>query len=88
MKKLTTNTGKVFDADWCGVSFTDNLFAALAGYSFEELLPVFQDPEETKKLTFDDDGQKSVYEGYTKLLGLQLDQRTGYVQVNLVPEYE
>lgn len=88
MKKLITATGKTFDCTWCGVSFLDQFFAATVGYSFDELLPVFQDPTETAALTFVDDGQKAVYTGYTQLTGLQLDPRTGYITVNLAPKGE
>lgn len=88
MKKLITSTGKVFDCDWCGVSFMDQLFAATVGYSFDELLPVFQDPAETATLTFVDDGQKTIYTGYTRLMGLQFDPRTGFITVNLAPKGE
>lgn len=86
MKTITTAAGKRFDADWCGVSFANTLYAALAGAGFEELLTVFLDEKETETLTFDDDGQRTVYTGYTRFLGLQLDQRTGFITVNLAPK--
>ena len=88
MKKLISATGKEFDCDWCGVSFMDQLFAATAGYTFDELLQVFQDPSETAALSFVDDGQKTVYTGYTRLMGLQFDLRTGFITVNLAPREE
>ncbi len=86
MKKLTTATGKAFDCDWCGVSFADQLFAAVAGSGFEELLRVFGCEAETATLTFADDGQTAVYTGYTRLTGLQLDPRTGCITIALAPK--
>lgn len=83
MKKLITFTDKIFDCDWCGVSFTGQLFAAIANSDFAELLQVFGDANETQTLTFDDDGQTQTYEGYTKFMGFQFDPRTGFITVNL-----
>ncbi len=88
MKRLITSTGKTFDADWCGVSYMEVLFAATVGHRFDELLEVLQDKNETETLTFDDDGQRTVYTGYTRLLGLQLDPRTGFITVSLAPGEE
>lgn len=83
MKTLITATGKELACDWCGVSFTGQLFAAIANSDFAALLRVFGDADETKTLTFDDDGQTQTYEGYTVLLGLQYDPRSGFITVNL-----
>ena len=86
MKRLITSTGKAFDADWCGVSYMEVFFVATIGYSFDALLKVFHDEKETETLTFDDDGQRMVYTGYTRLLGLQLDLRTGFITIELAPK--
>ena len=84
MKKMITATGKEFDCLWCGVSFTNQFFTAITNSTFDEILPVFEDPMETKTLIFDDDGQQETYTGYTTFMGFQYDERSKAITVNLI----
>ena len=88
MSHVYTATGKQFDCDWCGVSFLNQLFFAIANCDFETLLRVFNDPEETKKIIFNDDGQETVHEGFTNFMGFQYDKRSNLITVNLAPGEE
>lgn len=80
---LITNTGKVFNISWIGVSDIDGkLRFSVKNSSFTELFPVFGNPEETEKLSCvwdydpEEDQQKIVYEyeGYTTLSGFLVRQ--------------
>lgn len=83
MQKVITTAGTAIRVQMCGVSWLGNLYINTVGHSLADLLAVFDDPAQTQSLTYDDDGRQTVYTGYTELLGLQKDIRTGMIQVCL-----
>ena len=83
MQTIYTASGKRYDADMCGVSWLGQLYIAIAGKGFAELLAVFGDPAETAALVCEDDGRQTRYTGYTELLGLQKDGRGGLIRLCL-----
>ena len=81
---LETNTGKVFQIAWAGISGIDGaLRFEVIGATVADCYQIFSDPQETEKLTriFDDD--RSEFEGYTVLKGLDLNF-TGTIVVALL----
>ena len=87
MRKITLTDGTTYELDWCngdkGIFFANLITDA----DFIELVTKFSNPDLTSTMTvsFGDDDNPRIYEGYTMLKSIAVDDwRTGTTMVSLV----
>lgn len=89
IRTLKTATGKSFEVAWCGISMLDELFFDLKTASFSEAFDVFNKPDETSELLYNDGKADTKILQYTDLQAIQKVTPTGYIRVCLmVPQEE
>ena len=92
---LRTATGKTFNFKWEGVAFDNVLYFGVdaKGASFELIIQVFTNPEETKVLDFYTDDKEPAtnlhneYTGYTRFVSIRIDTIQNVIVVGLGKEF-
>lgn len=82
---LTMTSGMEIQVDWIGVSMSDRLYLETKT-SFIDCVTIFGDKDETAVMVASDEDSLYRYEGYTKLMGVQIMPNPEIVQVCLVKE--
>lgn len=71
--KILLNDGTEYPVNWCGAA-DGVLTASLAGkYEIPDLALAFGDPEAVARIEFQYGEMCDIFEGFTRLVGLQLD---------------
>ena len=80
MQRIITNTGKVYDINWCGASTVDYAlrFEIING-DYIDIFQTFMNSEETKKIIHYFDEHQTNYYNYTELKGVATSAKNTFV---------
>lgn len=71
MPTFTLNNGKIYECPFCGLASVGILYVDVIGASLAEALEVFGAPANTKHMEYIAGGETAVYDGYTKIIGVE-----------------
>lgn len=71
MPTFTLNNGKIYECPFCGLASVGILYVDVIGASLTEALEVFGAPANTKHMEYIAGGETTVYDGYTKIIGVE-----------------
>ena len=70
MPKFTTKAAN-YDCPFCGLASVGILYVDILGVTLAEALVAFSDPANTRHMEYIAGGKKTVYDGYTKIIGVE-----------------
>ena len=71
MPTFTLNNGKIYDCPFCGLASVGILYVDILGVMLVEALAAFSDPANTRHMEYIAGGKTTVYDGYTKIIGVE-----------------
>lgn len=71
MPTFTLNNGKIYDCPFCGLASVGILYVDILGVTLAEALAAFSAPANTKHMEYIAGGETTVYDGYTKIIGVE-----------------
>lgn len=71
MPTFTLNNGKIYDCPFCGLASVGILYVDILGVTLAEALAAFSDPANTRHMEYIAGGKTTVYDGYTKIIGVE-----------------
>lgn len=71
MPTFTLNNGKIYDCPFCGLASVGILYVDILGVTLVEALAAFSDPANTRHMEYIAGGKTTVYDGYTKIIGVE-----------------
>lgn len=71
MPTFTLNNGKIYECPFCGLASVGILYVDILGVTLAEALAAFSDPSNTRHMEYIAGGKTTVYDGYTKIIGVE-----------------
>ena len=89
MPKFEIANGTAYDCPFCGLASVGILYVDILGVTLSDALSVFSVPANTRHMEYRAGEEKIVYDGYTKILGVEYAyNNTSAVRVSLRRPYE